>query len=106
MRGGRLDPGANTAAGIVPGVMTEEFSSPSEGRVREVVLALAATTGYDGEPPGQDEALTVIGFDSLLTIELVARLEDEFGIEIPDECLTPASFDTLRAVVAVVDTFR
>ncbi|MEV6927327.1 phosphopantetheine-binding protein [Dactylosporangium sp. NPDC051485] len=45
-----------------------------------------------------DVSLVQLGVDSLGSAELIALIEDEFGVEIPLERLTPDSFATLRAV--------
>lgn len=85
---------------------TGETADGTEARVRALVMELAVAGGYDGPQPGPDADLAAIGFDSLLTVELVARLEDEFGVEIPDDRLTPGSFATVRGVAGVVDAAR
>jgi acyl carrier protein len=41
-----------------------------------------------------------IGFDSFSLMEFVLRLEDTFGISIPDEDLDPDIFYSIKTVVA------
>jgi acyl carrier protein len=43
-----------------------------------------------------------IGFDSFSLMEFVLRLEDTFGISIPDEDLDPDIFYSVKTVVAYV----
>jgi len=44
------------------------------------------------------------GFDSFFLLELVLRLEDTFGLSIPDEDLDPAIFRTVKSIAAYVRT--
>ncbi len=43
---------------------------------------------------------TELGLDSLTVVELLFDVEDEFGIEVPDE---RANFETLAEAAALVD---
>ena len=52
---------------------------------------------------GRDEDLLAGGIiDSLAVTQLVAFLEEQFGIYVTDEELTPANFRTLAAIEAFV----
>jgi acyl carrier protein len=44
------------------------------------------------------------GFDSFFLLELVLRLEDTFGLSIPDEDLDPVIFYSVRSIAAYVRT--
>ena len=71
--------------------------------VQEKVIELASISlGRDLDAPGVDEPLyrTEAGFDSFSLLEFVLRLEDEFGIAIPDEDLDPDIFHSINTVVA------
>ena len=73
--------------------------------VQEKVIELASISlGRDSDAPGVDEPLyrTEAGFDSFSLLEFVLRLEDEFGIAIPDEDLDPDIFHSINTVVAYV----
>lgn len=70
-------------------------------RVQQIIAELAAAKGYEGTLSAT-RPLRDVGFDSLLTVQLVARLEDELGVEFPDEALTPGSFATLGSTLDVV----
>ena len=74
--------------------------------VQEKVVELASISLGRGSdvPPGVDEPLygTEAGFDSFSLLEFILRLEDEFGIAIPDEDLDPDIFHSINTVVAYV----
>jgi acyl carrier protein len=44
------------------------------------------------------------GFDSFSLMEFVLRLEDTFGISIPDEDLDPDIFHSIKTITAYVQT--
>jgi acyl carrier protein len=44
------------------------------------------------------------GFTSLMFVELILALEEEFGIEIPDEDLTPDHFSSIRKIAEYVQS--
>jgi len=85
---------------------TEPSPLTNEDLVRALVKELAAHRGHDGAMLRHDQLLSTIGFDSLLTIELVARLEEDLGLEVPDELLTPAAFETVGSVVSLLNDLR
>lgn len=73
--------------------------------VQEKVIELASISlGRGSDAPGVDEPLygTETGFDSIALLEFILRLEDEFGISIPDEDLDPEIFRSINTVVAYV----
>ncbi len=47
-----------------------------------------------------EATLTELGLDSLTVVELLFDVEDEFGIEVPEE---RATFETLAEAAALVD---
>ena len=47
-----------------------------------------------------EATLTELGLDSLMVVELLFDVEDEFGIEVPEE---RATFQTLAEAAALVD---
>lgn len=44
-----------------------------------------------------------LGFDSLDMIDIVMDIEDEFGVEVPDEALE--KFETIRDIVNYIEKF-
>ena len=52
--------------------------------------------GADSLDPSAN--LTELGLDSLNTVEILVRLEDEFGVGLPDEELTPQTFATVGSL--------
>lgn len=46
--------------------------------------------------------LKAVGLDSMATIELLVRLEDQYDVEIPEDKLTAATFATPGALWAVL----
>jgi acyl carrier protein len=53
-----------------------EVLRASEGDSREPLSAAQAASGFED-----------LGFDSLLVYEMVTRIQDGFGVRIPDEAL-------------------
>nr|WTB28346.1 phosphopantetheine-binding protein [Streptomyces sp. NBC_00830]WTB35736.1 phosphopantetheine-binding protein [Streptomyces sp. NBC_00830] len=56
------------------------------------------------EPLTDDADLRDLGLDSLATVELLARLEDHFGIRFADDALRLETFATTRTLWQVVDS--
>ena len=57
---------------------------------------------YEVDPDAisPEATLTELGLDSLTIVELLFDVEDEFGIEVPEE---RATFETLAEAAALVD---
>lgn len=53
-----------------------------------------------------DEPLADAGLDSMGAIELLAGIEDRFGISIPDDLLNEETFATLRSLSALVQAVQ
>ena len=49
-----------------------------------------------------DAELGKLGLDSLQSIDLLIALEQEFGVQIPDEKITVESFSTPADILALV----
>ncbi len=62
-------------------------------RFERVLRSHATLLGPD-EPLDVGKTLTSLGVDSLGFVQLLLELEDAYGVSLPDEVLTPATFDT------------
>ena len=59
------------------------MSEPTEARVKEIIIN---ELGVEPEKVTDDASFVEdLGADSLDTVELVMALEEEFGLEVPDE---------------------
>ena len=65
-------------------------------------LAQVLSEKYDVDPDtiSPEATLTELGLDSLTIVELLFDVEDEFGIEVPED---RATFETLAEAAALVD---
>lgn len=55
--------------------------------------------------PAPDDRLHDLGLDSMQAIELLFAVEDTFGVSLPDELLTDATFETAGSLWrAIVET--
>ncbi|HAB30346.1 MAG TPA: phosphopantetheine-binding protein [Gemmatimonadetes bacterium] len=65
-------------------------------------LAQVLSEKYDvsSDAISPEATLTELGLDSLTVVELLFDVEDEFGIEVPEERVT---FQTLAEAAALVD---
>jgi acyl carrier protein len=73
--------------------------------VQVKIIELASLSlGRDLAGTAMDELLygTQTGFDSIALMEFILRLEEEFGLSIPDEDLDPDIFGSIGTVVAYV----
>jgi acyl carrier protein len=71
----------------------DDFSA----RVRQLVVALA-DRGLEASTVSDEATLDALGVHSLRQIELIVRLEAEFGIVIPDERIVRENFRTIAAI--------
>jgi acyl carrier protein len=53
-------------------------------------------------PPAPGENLREAGLTSLDMVNLMLSIEAEFGIEIPQNAMTPENFETVRAIEQLV----
>ena len=59
----------------------------------------------EGRTPAPDDRLHDLGLDSMQAIELLFAVEDTFGVSLPDEKLTDATFETAGSLwQAIVET--
>ncbi len=70
-----------------------------QDRITEIVKRVSKNE----EAPAPDESLFDSGYlDSFALTDMVAEVEREFGISIPDSDLTPRRFDTVEKIDAYV----
>ncbi len=68
------------------------------------VRALVASLAKDPVPEDADASLFEAGaIDSFGVMDLVAALEEKFGIQVPDADMVPRKFETLAKIAAYVD---
>jgi acyl carrier protein len=70
---------------------------------------LISELGWAGERDRLTNDLSLIDakvLDSLAIQQMVAFLEDEFGIEVRDEEVLPSNFETIGAIARLVDSKR
>lgn len=60
-----------------------------------------------GRDLADDESLLAAGIlDSLAVVKLVAYIEDEFDVEIPDSDFDPDNFESVSAIKDLVERIR
>lgn len=67
-----------------------------EALLREVLPRLSRYPALEPSTP-----LTLAGLDSITAVEILVRIEDTYGISIPDEGLARCDFDTPELVWAL-----
>jgi acyl carrier protein len=73
----------------------------NQSKIFEVVRRVAGKA----VDPAPDESLFESGLlDSFSLTDLVAALESEFSIRVPDADLTPRKFDSIRRIQAYIES--
>jgi acyl carrier protein len=54
-------------------------------------------------PIGPDDDLRACGLSSLGLVNLMLSVETEFGLQVPEQEMTPANFRTIARIVELVD---
>ncbi len=78
--------------------MSVPWDARFEELLRDVLPKLTELAG--------DTCLRSSGLDSLATIELLLRLEETYGVSVPDRLLTAETFGTPAALWAMIDGLR
>ncbi|GGL05699.1 acyl carrier protein [Streptomyces flaveus] len=81
--------------------MSERWDESYESLLKEVLPRLAE---QDAVQP--DAGLKSVGLDSLAMVEVLIRVENTYGISIPDEDLLPGVFDTPATLWALIERCR
>jgi acyl carrier protein len=55
------------------------------------------------KPIGPEDDLRACGLSSLGLVNLMLSVETEFGLEVPEQEMTPANFRTIARIVELVD---
>ena len=78
-----------------------------EHRVKQVIIRTLSLE-VDAEEIDDEDALFGggLGLNSMATIEIIVGLEEEFGIEVPDEDLRVELFDSVQTMADYVRTAR
>ena len=70
----------------------------------DAVVKIIQEVSGKSETPAVDESLFDSGFlDSFALTDMVAAIEANFGIKVPDSDLNPRKFDTVEKIVAYVE---
>ena len=81
------------------------MSEPPELRSR--LRAFIAETHANGQEIGDETELVRSGIvESYGLVEVLFFLEEEFGVDIPDEMLTPENFRTVADIARCVESLR
>ncbi len=72
---------------------------------KERILGIVRKVSGKTALPGPDESLFESGFlDSFALPDLVADLEREFGIKIPDSDLNPRKFESIERIQTYIES--
>ena len=76
-----------------------------EHRVKQVIIRMLSLE-VDADEIGDEDELFGggLGINSMATIEIIVGLEEEFGIEVPDEDLRVELFDSVQTMADYVRT--
>lgn len=70
--------------------------------VLEILKGVRSDIDFENETALIDDGI----LDSFDTVEIVTRLEDEFGIEVPPAKLTPENFNSLSGIEKLVEDLK
>ena len=68
-------------------------------RVRELIKTTLFMEEEDIIKIGDDDDLELIGLNSVIMLQFIVQLEQEFDIEIDEEEIAPENFGTINKVV-------
>lgn len=71
-----------------------------DSRIRQAINEITLSADALTVPP--DTTLDVIGIDSVGMIDLLYKLEEAFGIQIPDDDVTPENFASIASLTDMV----
>ncbi|MBW6438630.1 hypothetical protein KZ829_33380 [Actinoplanes hulinensis] len=86
------------------------MSVTSADNLAEVRALLVSVLGIEDRAATLDAATPLLGslpeFDSMAVLEIVAGIEERFGISVDDDEVTAELFETLGSLAAFVDEKR
>jgi acyl carrier protein len=83
--------------------MADPTGITARAQIAGIVGALLAKRG-GATSLAVDQQLTDAGLTSLVMVNLMLAIEDEFEIEIPQRQMTPANFRSIATIEALVST--
>jgi acyl carrier protein len=76
--------------------------------IDDVKAVLVSVLGIEDRAATIDDGTQLLGnlpeLDSMAVLELVAALEERFGVTIDDDEVTAEVFDTLKSLAALIDS--
>jgi acyl carrier protein len=70
--------------------------------VQEKVLKILNSLGAKATPHNLEESMSTLELDSLGTMDLILKIEDEFKIEIPEKYLTQEHLNSPSSLLAML----
>jgi acyl carrier protein len=84
------------------------FMALTDTTAQDVKAVLVSVLGIEDRAATIDAGTPLLGnlpeLDSMAVLELVAALEQRFGVTIDDDDVTAEAFDTLGSLTALVDS--
>lgn len=68
-------------------------------RVRELIKTTLFMEEEDMKKIGDDDDLELIGLNSVIMLQFIVQLEQEFDVEIDEEEIVPENFGSINKVV-------
>ena len=84
--------------------MTTPAEDEVQARVREVVGAVLGVGPAAIRP--DDDLFDQLGYDSLAVVQVLEKVEQIFGVEVPGECLVVEQFHSVESIAALVLRIR
>jgi acyl carrier protein len=83
----------------------EEKMSIKEGKIKQILSGVTEIKQecIEGLKPGDD--LRDIGLNSLTSVELIVKLEEEFNITVEDDDLLLESVSTIEKIISLLDKY-
>ena len=76
--------------------------STREAILDELAVVLQGVLPGTGGPTDPDESLLESGLDSVAMVDLLAAVEDRFGLAVPPEEITPENFASRSSLASMI----